>query len=104
MLLGKSILISLLDLFHLNPHSGVTNSEFKSMANLRKFTAQKIFNEVERFRFREANCYRKIKDINTLIEQSYYQPRLGKYGLSTLPIESIPRKNTITLGFNLFKS
>lgn len=52
MLLGKSILVSLLDLLHLNPYSRVTNSEFKSMANLRKFTAQKIFNEVERFRFR----------------------------------------------------
>lgn len=67
MMLGKSILISIIDLFHINPYTRISTSDFKSINNLRKFTAQRIYNEVERFRLIDSNCYRKIRQIATLI-------------------------------------
>lgn len=79
--MGKCILITILDLFHLNPYSRATLGEFKSINSLRKFTAQRIYNEVERFRLIDSNCYRKIKDIASIIDEYYYQPRFKKYGI-----------------------
>jgi len=43
MMLGKSILISLIDLFHINPYTRISTSDFKSINNLRKFTAHRIY-------------------------------------------------------------
>lgn len=80
--MGKSLLISVLDLFHVNPFSRISTSDFKSINSLRKFTAQRIYNEVERFRLIDANCFRKIKDIANLVEQHYYIPRFKQYGLT----------------------
>ncbi len=61
MMLGKSLLISIIDLFHINPYTRIATSDFKSINNLRKFTAQRVYNEVERFRLVDSNCYRKIR-------------------------------------------
>jgi hypothetical protein len=67
MMLGKSILISIIDLFHINPYTRISTSDFKSINNLRRFTAQRVYNEVERFRLVDSNCYRKIREIAQLI-------------------------------------
>lgn len=44
--MGKSLLISILDIFHVNPYSRISTSDFKSVHSLRKFTAQRVYNEV----------------------------------------------------------
>ena len=44
--MGKALLISILDLFHVNPYSRISTSDFKSINSLRKFTAQRVYNEV----------------------------------------------------------
>jgi hypothetical protein len=67
MLLGKSILISIIDLFHINPYTRIGTSDFKSINSLRKFTAQKVYSEVERFRLTDSNCYKKIKGVAAFI-------------------------------------
>lgn len=67
MFMGKSLLIAILDLFHMNPYSRISTSDFKSINSLRKFTAQRVYNEVERFKLIDSNCYRKIKDVANLI-------------------------------------
>lgn len=82
MMLGKSLLISIIDIFHINPYTRISTSDFKSINCLRKFTAQRVYNEVERFRLVDSNCYRKIRDIAKLIEESYYIPRFKVYGLT----------------------
>lgn len=46
MFMGKSLLISILDLFHVNPYSRISTSDFKSINSLRKFTGQRVYNEV----------------------------------------------------------
>ena len=82
MFMGKALLISILDIFHVNPYSRISTSDFKSINSLRKFTAQRIYNEVERFRLVDSNCCRKIREIANLIEQHYYVPRFKEYGLN----------------------
>ncbi len=68
MMLGKSILISIIDLFHINPYTRISTSDFKSINSLRKFTAQRVYNEVERFRLVDNNVIRKMKGVVKLIE------------------------------------
>ena len=45
MLLGKSILVSILDLFQINPYSKAVLADFTSLHNLRKTIAQKVYTE-----------------------------------------------------------
>ena len=68
MMLGKSILISIIDLFHINPYTRISTSDFKSINSLRKFTAQRVYNEVERFRLVDNNVVKKMKSVVKLIE------------------------------------
>lgn len=79
--MGKSILTTVLDLFHLNPYSRM-NVDLRSIATIRKNVAIKIYNCVERFRMTDANVTRKIKELNRLLEEEYYKLRFGEYGLS----------------------
>ena len=67
MMLGKSILISIIDLFHINPYTRISTSDFKSINSLRKFTAQRVYNEVERFRMIDKDINRKMKVVVKLI-------------------------------------
>ena len=45
MLLGKSILVSILDLLQINPYPRIGVSDYEYLHNLRKTTAQKVFTE-----------------------------------------------------------
>ncbi len=45
MLLGKSLLITILDLFQINPYSRIGLSEFAVTDDLRRTIAQKIFTD-----------------------------------------------------------
>ncbi len=67
MMLGKSILISIIDLFHINPYTRISTSDFKSINSLRKFTAQRVYNEVDRFRMIDKDINRKMKVVVKLI-------------------------------------
>ena len=104
MFMGKALLVSILDLFHLNPFSRISTSDFKSIHSLRKFTAQRIYNEVERFRLVDSNCYRKIRDIASLIEQHYYVPRFKEHGLSINENYGMRRwKKTYSINARIYK-
>jgi hypothetical protein len=47
---GKSLMVSILDVFDKNPYNRVYNSKYKSMDMLRRMTAFEIFHQAERFR------------------------------------------------------
>ena len=101
--MGKSMLISILDLFHVNTYSRISTSDFKSVHSLRKFTAQRVYNEVERFRLIDSNCYKKIKNVANLIEQNYYIPRFKQYGLNINENYGMRhRKKTFSLNSRLY--
>jgi hypothetical protein len=68
MLMGKSILITVLDLFHLNPYSRINLSELRSIATIRKNVGIKIYNFVERFRMIDPNVTKKIKELTKLLQ------------------------------------
>ena len=62
MLMGKSILITMLDLFHLNPYTRTHMNEHKSISNIRKMMGVKINGAAERFRLIDGNVTKKIRD------------------------------------------
>lgn len=66
--MGKSILITVLDLFHLNPYSRINLSELRSIATIRKNVGIKIYNFVERFRMIDPNVTKKIKELTKLLQ------------------------------------
>ncbi len=104
MLLGKSILISIIDLFHINPYTRISTSDFKSINSLRKFTAQRLYNEVERFRLVDSNCYRKIRQVAALIEENYYVPRFKAYGLTVSENYGMKhRKKSLSLNSRIYR-
>ena len=82
MLMGKSILVTVLDLFHLNPYTRISKSQYKSISNIRKAMATEVYNLNERFRLIDPNCPKKIRQMTNIIEENYYKIRFGKYGLS----------------------
>ena len=82
MLMGKSILVTILDLFHLNPYTRINSTEYRSIGNVRKVVAAKVYSIAERFRLMDANCPKKMRQLTLLIEENYYKERFGKYGLS----------------------
>lgn len=68
MFLGKSLLNSILDLFHLNPYAKIqSKSSIYSIENLRILTAQKIFSEYDRFNLNDENAMRKMRNEPNLI-------------------------------------
>ena len=67
MLMGKSILVTILDLFHINPFTRTNASEYRSIGNIRKVMGGKINNSVERFRMTDANLVKKMKELTKLI-------------------------------------
>jgi hypothetical protein len=67
MLMGKSILITILDLFHLNPYTRINISELRSIATIRKNVGIKTYNNVERFRMIDANATKKIKILTQIL-------------------------------------
>lgn len=102
-MLGKSLLISIIDLFHINPYTRIGTSDFKSINSLRKYTAQKVYNEVERFRLVDSNCYRKIRDVARMIEEEYYLPRFKHYGLNISENFGMKyRKKTFSINARLY--
>lgn len=62
MLLGKAILNSILDLFHLNPYTKMPKKTALYLDNLRMMTANKIFNEHERFQLNDEHILKKMKN------------------------------------------
>lgn len=82
MFMGKTILITILDLFHLNPYTRINTGEFRSVGNIRKNIGAKIYNAVERFRLIDSNVPKKIKEITKILEEEYYKVKIGSYGLS----------------------
>ena len=68
MFLGKSLLNSILDLFHLNPFSKIqSKGSIYTIDNLRILTAQKIFNDYERFHANDENVMKKMRNEPNLI-------------------------------------
>lgn len=67
--MGKSLLVSILDVFDKNPYNRVYNSTQKSMEFLRRVTAFEVFHTAERFRMFEKYVYGKVKNINELIRE-----------------------------------
>ena len=66
--LGKSMLVSVLDVFDKNPYNRIYNATpYKSMEMLRRITAFEVFHKDERFRMFEKYVYGKVKNINELI-------------------------------------
>lgn len=61
MLMGKSIAITILDLFHLNPYTRITINELRSIGTIRKSVGVNIYNSVERFRMIDSNASKKLK-------------------------------------------
>lgn len=80
--MGKSIPITILDLFHMNPYPRMNYSELRSIATIRKAVGIKIYNNAERFRMIDANVSKKIKEANAMLEEGYYKDKVGGYGLS----------------------
>lgn len=70
--LGESLMVSLLDVFGRNPYSRVYNSRYKSMDMLRRVTAYEIFHSAERFRMFERSIFGKVKNINSLLQDTLY--------------------------------
>jgi hypothetical protein len=68
MLMGKSILITILDLFHLNPYTRINIAELRSIGTIRKNVGGKIYNNVERFRMIDGNATKKIKQLTLILE------------------------------------
>lgn len=67
MLMGKSILITILDVFHLNPYTRINLTEYRSIGNIRKAMATKIYNFTERFRLIDGKCPKKMRQLTNLI-------------------------------------
>ena len=61
--MGRQLLISVLDYEELNPFSKVFSSEFKNVANARKFISTKLLNEDPRFK-NKYQIQNLVKDIN----------------------------------------
>lgn len=66
--MGKSILVTILDLFHLNPFTRINLGQFKSIVNIRKNVGVRIYNFVDRFRLIDSNVTKKMKILNLLLE------------------------------------
>jgi cytosolic carboxypeptidase protein 5 len=62
--LGKSMLVSLLDLFDLNPYSRIPNTPYKSIEALRKDLATQL-SKADRFRKAEG-LNSRVKAVNDL--------------------------------------
>ena len=82
MLLGKSILVSILDLLQINPYSRMGVSDYDYLDNLRKTIAQKIFTECEKYRLREKINLKYIREISSTINNKYYRKRFESYKLT----------------------
>ena len=66
--LGKTLLVSVLDVFDKNPYNRVYNSKYQNMEMLRRLTAFEVFHTTERFRMFERFTFGKVKNINLLVQ------------------------------------
>ena len=80
--MGKSILITILDLFHLNPYTRTNTSEYRSIGNIRKAVGVRVNNLAERFRMIDSNINKKMRELTKLLSENYYKVKVGQYGLS----------------------
>jgi hypothetical protein len=69
-IMGKDLLISLLDLFEKNPSSIVSTSKYTSLANIRKEIAEQI---KKSFRKRQVGIKRLANNVHEMIEEEYYE-------------------------------
>ncbi len=65
--MGKSILITILDLFNLNPFPKKVKEQLSSLAEIRKSCGSKIYHDIETFKMTDANSYKKLNELSTLI-------------------------------------
>jgi hypothetical protein len=84
MFLGKSLMISILDLFNINPYSRMGLNAFERIDGLRRTLGQRMFGEVDRFRLREKISFKKINEITSIINQKYYKSKYFGSGISIL--------------------
>ena len=68
---GRSLAISILDIFEKNPCSRIGNTPYLNLENVRKEIATKI-SKVNRLRKIDGNLGKKCKKINDLANQIFY--------------------------------
>lgn len=68
--LGKSMLVSILDIFEKNPCTRLNMNNDDTLENFRREIANKIL-KIKRF-WKEANLKRKCKNINEVIKEAFY--------------------------------
>lgn len=74
--MGKSILITVLDLFNLNPYPKKVKGQYSNLVEIRKYCGNRIYHEVDAFKMIDANSYRKLNELSVLIEEMYYSTKL----------------------------
>lgn len=69
---GVAVMVSILDCLELNPYSRIPNTEFKSLAEVRRCISREVLN-MERFRIMERNGNQTINAINDLINELHFK-------------------------------
>jgi len=68
-----SILVSILDSLELNPYSRIPNTEWKTLAELRRLVCKEALT-IERFRIMERNSNQTINTVNEHIQEVFAKP------------------------------
>lgn len=66
--MGKSILITILDLFGLNPFPKKLKGQSGSHLEIRKSLGTRIYHENDTFKLMDVNSYKKLSDLSSFIE------------------------------------